>query len=231
MSSKNPRPSVPGSRKTEGAKNPRVYISTYNVRTLREQGKLAELEHELETTGFKWDIIGLAETRRKGEQLVQLDSGNVLYTTGNDTSQRGVGFLVNKSMISRVQEFKAISDRIATMTIKINERYRMQVTQVYAPTSSYTDEEAEEFYEALSNAIERNKSHYKIVMGDFNAKIGKQEQGEEKTVGRYGLGERNDRGTRMVQFARTHELCVTNTMFKKKASRKWTWKHPGGKEK
>ena len=41
------RPSVPGSQKTEGAKNHRVTdlsISTYNVITLREDSKVVELE-------------------------------------------------------------------------------------------------------------------------------------------------------------------------------------------
>lgn len=226
-----PRPSVPGSRKIEGAKNHRVptlSISTYNVRTLRTQAKIEELEHELEATDFKWDIIGLAETRRKGEQLVQLDSGNVLYTIGNETSNGGVGFLVNKKIMDRVQEFKAVNDRIATMTLKINERYQMQITQVYAPTTDHEDEEIEEFYEALSHAIERSKSHYKIVMGDFNAKVGLQEQQEEMTVGKHGLGERNERGTRLVQFAKANNLTITNTLFKKKENRKWTWRSPNG---
>ena len=37
-----------------------------------------ELEHELEQARFKWDLIGLAEMRRKGEQMEKLKSGHVL---------------------------------------------------------------------------------------------------------------------------------------------------------
>jgi len=36
------------------------------------------LEHELEQARFKWDLIGLAEARRKGEQMEKLKSGHVL---------------------------------------------------------------------------------------------------------------------------------------------------------
>ena len=95
------RPSVPGSRKAEGAKNHRVprtqlCICTCNVRTLKDQEKEEELEHELERASFKWDILGLAETRKKGEQLEELQSGHMLYTKGGEESIRGVSFLVNK---------------------------------------------------------------------------------------------------------------------------------------
>ena len=95
------RPSVPGSRKAEGAKNPRVSrvqlnVCTYNVRTLKDPEKEEELEQEL--TDFKWDIIGLSETRKKGEQLKQLQSGHVLYTIGENESVGEVGFMVNKNI-------------------------------------------------------------------------------------------------------------------------------------
>ena len=53
----------------EGAKNPRAQpsclknfnIGTFNVRTLRDDGKLEELQIELEN--IKWYLIGLCEIR------------------------------------------------------------------------------------------------------------------------------------------------------------------------
>ena len=91
MQSTQQRPSVPGSLldKTEGAKNPRVTvlgICTFNVRTLREDNKIIELEEELHSNKFKWDIIGMSETKRKDSHILQLDSRNMLYTSGGTTS-------------------------------------------------------------------------------------------------------------------------------------------------
>ena len=56
-----------------GAKNPWVHtghhwnlrVATYNVRSLLGDDRLIELEEELE--GVEWDIIGLSEVRRQGE--------------------------------------------------------------------------------------------------------------------------------------------------------------------
>ena len=48
-----------------------------------------------------------------------------------------------------------------------------------------------------------------IVMGDFNASVG--EGDDEKVAGKYGLGKRNARGQRMIEFCKKNKLVVTNT--------------------
>ncbi|MEE4247402.1 MAG: reverse transcriptase domain-containing protein [Kangiellaceae bacterium] len=180
---------------------------------------------------FRWDIIGLSETRRKGEKLEQLQSGHVLYTKGGDKSIGGVGFLVHKDIKDRVIQFEGAGSRVVSLTLKINKKYPMQVMQVYAPTSSHDSEEIEELYDEIEKEMRKNKSHYKIIMGDFNAKVGAHHQSDGTRVGNFGLGVRNERGTRLVQFATAQNLRIDNTHFKKKKSRKWTWRSPNGETK
>lgn len=57
--------------------------------------------------------------------------------------------------------------------------------------------------------MEKNSSHFKIIMGDFNTKIGKYLQGDDEVMGPFGYGEQNERGTRLVQFAVTNSKYVT----------------------
>ena len=66
--------------------------------------------------------------------------------------------------------------------------------QIYLTTTADSDEEIEKFYDEVEHAINEKKKwdDIVIVMGDFNAKIGKGKQGE--VVGPHGLGERNERG-------------------------------------
>ena len=56
-----------GSFRTEKSRKAgqELFICTYNTRTIRTEESLQHLLDELEE--FKWDIIGLAETRREGE--------------------------------------------------------------------------------------------------------------------------------------------------------------------
>lgn len=96
------------------------------------------------------------------------------------------------------------------------------IVQVYMPTSQHTDEEVEDCYERIEQVIERErKGAYIIVMGDWNAVAGEGRDG--KTVGDFGLGRRNDRGQRLVNFCKENYMVVGNTLFKNNKRRRYTW--------
>ena len=50
-------------------------------------------------------------------------------------------------------------------------------------------------------------------------------------MGSYGIGTRNERGQRLIEFAEEHRLTIANTLFKKAKNRYWTWESPDGKTK
>ncbi|KAF2903969.1 hypothetical protein ILUMI_02204 [Ignelater luminosus] len=64
-------------------------------------------------------------------------------------------------------------------------------------------------------------------MGDFNAKLGKGKV--EDIVGNYGLGKRNKREDRLLQFCQEQDMMVANTLFKPHKRRFYTWKSPANK--
>src|SRR5713101_6851920 len=119
------------------------------------------------------------------------------------------------------------NERIAEMTININKRYKLRILQVYAPTSTCDEEEIENFYEELDKAMNKNKEHFTILMGDFNAKIGKNIN-NIPLIGKFGLGNRNERGDLLEEFLGKQQLYIMNTFFMKKEKHKWTWRGPNG---
>ncbi|GFO32139.1 RNA-directed DNA polymerase from mobile element jockey-like [Plakobranchus ocellatus] len=62
-------------------------------------------------------------------------------------------------------------------------------------------------------------------MGDFNAKVGTEKVGD--IVGKHGLGIRNERGEKLIEWCQTNNIIVGNTWFHQPPRRKWTWKSPG----
>ena len=73
--------------------------------------------------------------------------------------------------------------------------------------------------------------HYTIVMGDFNAKVGGQTNKSERATGCFGLGQRNERGDTLAEWATSNNFKIMNTPFQKKAGRRWTWRSPDGNTK
>jgi endonuclease/exonuclease/phosphatase family metal-dependent hydrolase len=69
----------------------------------------------------------------------------------------------------------------------------------------------------------------KILLGDFNAKVG----GEnifKPTIGNESLHQdSNDNGVRLVNFATSKNLVVKSTMFLHRNIHKYTWTTPDGK--
>ena len=65
------------------------------------------------------------------------------------------------------------------------------------------------------------------MAGDFNAKVGT-DRLDLDVCGRYGLGTLNERGERLINFCRDHDLFITNTAFKHYERRRYTWQSPGG---
>ena len=99
--------------------------------------------------------------------------------------------------------------------------FNINIIQVYAPTHDHGDEEVEAFYEKIENVIQRIKSgEVTCIMVDFNANVGTK---LENTVGRYGLGDTNKRGERLVEFCQQHNLVITNTWFQQHPRRHYTW--------
>ncbi|KAI8512774.1 hypothetical protein Bbelb_094130 [Branchiostoma belcheri] len=105
------------------------------------------------------------------------------------------------------------------------------IIQVYAPTSEHDDETIETFYEELRNTINNsNKKDFLIVQGDWNAKVGPDAYEQwAGTVGRCGIGETNDRGYRLLEFAHSQKLTLANTHHRHKPSRCTTWHSPNGR--
>ena len=67
-----------------------------------------------------------------------------------------------------------------------------------------------------------------MVLGDFNGKVGKATL--STTVhGKFGLGERNERGSALIELCSTNNLLITNTLFEHHPRHQYTWTSPDGK--
>ena len=54
----------------------------------------------------------------------------------------------------------------------------------------------------------------RVLLGaDFNAHVGEGNQGDAEVMRKYGFGQRNDEGQKMVDFAKSGDMAVVNTYY------------------
>jgi hypothetical protein len=88
------------------------------------------------------------------------------------------------------------------------------VLNVHAPTEDKTDDVKDSFYEELEHVFDKFlKYHMKILLGDFNAKVDREDI-FKPTIWNESFHEiSNDNGVMLVNFAISRSLRVKSTMF------------------
>jgi hypothetical protein len=108
---------------------------------------------------------------------------------------------VHKRIISAVKRAEFVSGRISYITLRCRWCHII-VLNVHANTEDKTDAAKNSFYEELERVFDKFlKYHTKTLLGDFNAKVGR-EAIFIPTIGNNILHEiSNDNGVRLVNFA------------------------------
>jgi hypothetical protein len=100
----------------------------------------------------------------------------------------------------------------------------LSVINAYAPTEDKEELFNDEFYRKLENAYDTAPSNdIKMVIGDLNAKIGRDETYIGTVLNHSVHHDSNDNGQRLIDFSFSKELVVSSTNFPHKDIHKHTW--------
>ena len=115
---------------------------------------------------YRWNIIGLCETRRKnfGETTTE-EVHKVFFSGKEDKHEHDVGFLVHKDIVNTVMGRQPVSSRLITIRLRAVP-FNITKVQAYALTLDYDDDEIEEFYDQLQNVNDQTpKKGVLVVQG------------------------------------------------------------------
>lgn len=200
-----------------------LLIATWNILSLSEPGSAEQIGGQLERLGVK--IMAMQEVRQQGQRPPDVPHPNysLLYQGHESKFAQGTGFMVRNDLLSAVYGWEAPCARMSRIDLHGKPRDISLIT-VHAPGEASDDREKDAFYadlQALLDAVPRGA--VPILLGDLNARVGR-ERGARYVTGSESLHtESNDNGRRLLAFAGRNGMVVRSTMESRPKLNKITW--------
>jgi exonuclease III len=189
-----------------------LIFGKWNVQTLHKTGALLSSLSQLKECRLA--ITATQETRWQGKDIKDMKSHTLFYN-GKEMRRREfeVAFVVERKMKWNVLDFKAVDERMCVLRIKTKFQ-NLSLINVHAPTEEKEEFEKEAFYQKVEEVYDSCPSNdIKIVLGDWNAKVGWEEiyQG---LIYKYRMHlNTNKDGQRLADFAAAKIMVVSSTCF------------------
>ncbi|XP_051916305.1 craniofacial development protein 2-like, partial [Hippocampus zosterae] len=201
-----------------------------NGRANRPERRTALIALEIQKLGL--NIVALSKTHLPGAgQIEEPRHGHTFFWSGRAVEERrihGVGFCV-KSHLVRDHNIIPVRtfERLMSITLPLSQSQSLVIISAYAPTLDASEEAKESFYAVLRGLILRiNPRDKLLVLGDFNARVGRDHQLWGGILGKEGVGNCNENGELLLCLCAETEMVITNTLFQMANKHKTTWQHP-----
>ena len=216
-------------KQSKGAKAFNYNLAGQNFRHLGGEAGKEELVLIMERERI--DIVAGQETCQADEMDERWDTGHLFLNFGRDkesTSRAhdGVCFLLNKKMANKFEQggkqARKYNNRLATIRIPLGKGKFLYVVNVHFPDSSKSKMAKESFNRQYLTALEKAKSNdVMVIMGDFNASMGTNENEEDEVCGEYGPSHRNEAGDKLRVSSSLHQLQDLLTFNPQKYDGTW----------
>ena len=163
-----------------------------------------------------------------------MGTGYTFFWSGLSTVARcihGVGFAVRTALLQSTQESPiAIEEGLMTLWLPLAKFHFATFVSVYSPTLDSSDDVKDRFYDMLYSTNRRILQDDKIILlGDFNARVGRNHDIWHGVIGHHGVSNMNSSGFRLLSLFSELGLAITNTFFQLCDMHKTSWMHPRSK--
>ena len=147
----------------------------------------------------------------------------------NENHELKTGFFVHQRIASAVKRVEFRRDR--KMFILLRGCWcNVIVLNVRVPSEEKCDDSKDSYYEELEQGFDSfSQNCTKILLGDFNAKLGREDIFKLRTGNERPHQDSNGNGVRIVNLATSENLIFKGTMFLLQNIHKYTRTSPDGK--
>ncbi len=201
-----------------------LQLNSWNVRTLSGPGALTALVSELKY--YRCNITAIQETRWEGRCEFSCEGFTVL-SSGGRRGAFGTGFLVDAKWTRSIIGWTPVNEKLCVLRVR-GKFFTYSIINVHAPHNEKSEDEKENFYNQLARTYNKCPKHdIKIVIGDLNAQVGREEI-FKPTIGKFSFhNDTNENGLKLINFAAAHNMVISSTCFRHKKIHLTTWTSPG----
>ena len=117
-----------------------------------------------------------------------------------------------------------------TMLLPLAKNRFATFVSVYSPTLDSSNDVKYRFYDTLYFTLRRISQENKIILlGDFNARVGRYQSIWHGVIGHHGVGNMNSSGLRLLSPCSELGIAITNTFLQHRDIHKTSWMHPRSK--
>ena len=118
------------------------------------------------------------------------------------------------------------SDRIISMHLPLSVQQHATLVGVYASTLQIDPAEKDNFYTDICSLLRNIPTTGKIVLlGDVNARVGRNSETWKGVLGKEGVGNCNDNGRILLDLCAEQQLCITNVNWTRPNTARDTERH------
>jgi hypothetical protein len=187
-----------------GKGNDFLYMECSNI---CKTGALLSLLCQLKE--YRIVITALQETRWQCKDIMDMKSRTLFYSgKERGTREFGVAFVVERNMKRTGLDFKAVDERMCVLRIKKNSKFKPHKRA--CPHRKKEELEKEALYQKVEEVYDScPSSDTKIVLGDWNAKV-RREENYQGITGKHSMHlNTNNNGQRLVDFAAARNMVVS----------------------
>jgi hypothetical protein len=157
--------------------------------------------------------MGVKEVRWEKGDTERAEDYTFFYGAGNEDHQLETGFFVHKRITSADRRVEFVSDRMSYIILR-GRWCNIIVVNVHSPCEDTSDNIKDSFYEELGRVSDQFPRYdMKILLGEFNAKVGREDILKPTTGNESPHEISNDNGVRVVNFATSEKVEIVSVII------------------
>ena len=135
----------------------------------------------------------------------------LLYSGADERGRNGVGIVFSKEMKENVVSVERKNDRIMKAKLCCG-GHILNVVSAYAPQIGCSEEDKNKFWREMDEVMTSTEIVERLVIrGDLNEHIGCNRENISRIHGGHGIGEINEEGELIIDFALSFVMAINNT--------------------